>query len=93
MNLKIQKIYECIIKRNYIIKKFNNSTLPDVVDTKNILLYYIDYVWYNKINDPYLKEFVREFTKINNGNAYYSSLKGLGHLVFEDFKNNRTKNL
>lgn len=43
--------------------------------------------------DPYLKAFVREFTKANNGNAYYSSLKGLGNLVFEDFKKNRRKNL
>lgn len=43
--------------------------------------------------DPYLKTFVREFTKANMGNAYYSSLQGLGNLVFEDFKRNRTKNL
>jgi Ca-activated chloride channel homolog len=43
--------------------------------------------------DPYLKTFVRDFTKANNGNAYYSSLQGLGNLVFEDFKRNRTKNL
>lgn len=43
--------------------------------------------------DPYLKTFVREFTKANNGNAYYSSLKGLANLVFEDFKRNRRKNL
>jgi Ca-activated chloride channel family protein len=42
--------------------------------------------------DPYLKTFVREFTKANNGNAYYSSLQGLGHLMFEDFKRNRRKN-
>ena len=41
--------------------------------------------------DPYLKSFVREFTKINNGNAYYSGLQGLGNLVFEDFKRNRRK--
>lgn len=43
-------------------------------------------------SDPYLKQFVREFTEINNGNAYYSSLKGLGNLVFEDYKRNRRKN-
>ena len=43
--------------------------------------------------DPYLKSFVRDFTKANNGNAYYSSLEGLGNLVFEDFKNNKRKNL
>ena len=43
--------------------------------------------------DPYLKAFVREFTKANNGNAYYSGLQGLGNLVFEDFKRNRRKTL
>lgn len=42
-------------------------------------------------SDPYLKQFVQEFTKVNNGNAYYSSLKGLGNLVFEDYKRNRRK--
>ncbi len=44
-------------------------------------------------SDPYLKQFVQEFTKVNNGNAYYSSLKGLGNLIFEDYKTNRRKNL
>ena len=42
-------------------------------------------------SDPYLKQFVQDFTQANNGNAYYSSLKGLGHLIFEDYKNNRRK--
>jgi len=42
-------------------------------------------------SDPYLKQFVREFTEINSGQAYYSSLQGLGHLVFEDFKKNKRK--
>lgn len=42
-------------------------------------------------SDPYLKEFVKDFTEANSGNAYYSSLQGLGHLVFEDYKNNRRK--
>ena len=44
-------------------------------------------------SDPYLKEFVQEFTEVNQGNAYYSSLKGLGNLIFEDYKRNRRKNL
>jgi uncharacterized protein with von Willebrand factor type A (vWA) domain len=43
--------------------------------------------------DPYLKQFVKEFTEVNNGNAYYSSLKGLGNLIFEDYRKNRRKNL
>jgi len=41
--------------------------------------------------DPYLQEFVREFTKINNGKAYYSSLTGLGDFLFEDYIRNRRK--
>ncbi|CAN5886425.1 VWA domain-containing protein [soil metagenome] len=43
--------------------------------------------------DPYLKQFVDEFTKVNKGNAYYSGLKGLGHLIFEDYRRNRRKTL
>ena len=42
-------------------------------------------------SDPYLKEFVKEFTQVNNGNAYYSSLQGLGNLIFEDYRRNRRK--
>ncbi len=43
-------------------------------------------------SDPYLKQFVKEFTQVNNGNAYYSNLQGLGNLIFEDYKRNRRKN-
>jgi Ca-activated chloride channel family protein len=42
-------------------------------------------------SDPYLQEFVQNFTKINNGRAFYSSLKGLGEFVFEDYERNRRK--
>ncbi len=42
-------------------------------------------------SDPYLQEFVREFTESNNGRAYYSSLGNLGEYVFEDFIKNRSK--
>ena len=44
-------------------------------------------------SDPYLKQFVDEFTQVNKGTAYYSSLKGLGHLLFEDYRRNRRKTL
>lgn len=43
--------------------------------------------------DPYLQDFVRKFTETNNGRAYYSSLKGLGEFIFEDFERNRKKNV
>jgi uncharacterized protein with von Willebrand factor type A (vWA) domain len=41
--------------------------------------------------DPYLQQFVREFTKTNNGRAYYSTLSGLGDFLFEDYIRNRRK--
>ncbi len=43
--------------------------------------------------DPYLQNFVREFTKINNGKAFYSNPTGLGDYIFEDYVRNRRKNL
>jgi uncharacterized protein with von Willebrand factor type A (vWA) domain len=44
-------------------------------------------------SDPYLKQFVQEFTRVNNGRAYYSNLQGLGGFVLEDFQRHRRKNL
>ncbi|MEP7265310.1 MAG: hypothetical protein ABI772_12465 [Bacteroidota bacterium] len=43
--------------------------------------------------DPYLQAFVREFTQINNGRAFYSSLNGLGEFMFEDYIKNRRKTM
>ena len=41
--------------------------------------------------DPYLQQFVREFTQTNGGKAFYSSLNGLGEYIFEDYIKNRRK--
>lgn len=41
--------------------------------------------------DPYLVNFVDQFTKANNGKAFYSSLEGLGEFIFLDYKNNKRK--
>ncbi|MEO0899234.1 MAG: VWA domain-containing protein [Bacteroidota bacterium] len=43
--------------------------------------------------DSWLVKFVQDFTKVNNGRAFYSSLQGLGEYVFEDFIKNRKKKL
>ncbi len=40
-------------------------------------------------SDPYLQQFVREFTQVNGGNAYFSTLQGLGDMVFEDYRRNK----
>ena len=41
--------------------------------------------------DPYLMQFVDQFTKANNGKAFYSSLQGLGEFIFMDYKNNKKR--
>ncbi len=42
-------------------------------------------------SDPYLQEFVHDFTEANGGKAFYTSLQGLGEFVFEDFERNKKK--
>jgi len=43
--------------------------------------------------DPYLMQFVQEFTIANQGKAFYTGLKGLGEMIFEDYEKNRKKKL
>ena len=43
--------------------------------------------------DPYLMQFVREFTQANRGKAFYTGIKGLGEMIFEDYENNRKKRI
>ena len=42
-------------------------------------------------SDPFLQQFVKEFTEANNGKAFYTSLDGLGEYIFEDYERNRNK--
>ncbi|MDW8272926.1 MAG: VWA domain-containing protein [Chitinophagales bacterium] len=44
-------------------------------------------------SDPYLQQFVEAFTLANQGKAYYTSLKGLGEYLFEDFERGKRRNL
>ncbi len=43
--------------------------------------------------DPYLMQFVEEFTHANQGKAFYTGLKGLGEMIFEDYETNRKKRI
>jgi len=43
--------------------------------------------------DSYLQRFVETFTEANQGKAFYTGLKGLGQLIFEDYQQNRKKNI
>lgn len=41
--------------------------------------------------DPYLQQFVREFTETNNGKAFFASLDRLGAFIFKDFESGKRK--
>tara|TARA_R110002012_G_scaffold319389_2_gene539789 strand:+ start:175608 stop:176735 length:1128 start_codon:yes stop_codon:yes gene_type:complete len=43
--------------------------------------------------DRYLMQFVEEFTQANQGKAFYTGLKGLGEMIFEDYESNRKKRI
>ena len=43
--------------------------------------------------DPYLQQFVEEFTEANQGKAFYAGLKGLGEFIFEEYERNRKRNV
>lgn len=44
-------------------------------------------------NDPFLKQFIGEFTEAANGKAFYSGLDHLGSFVLHDYMNNKRKRL
>ncbi|WP_291865311.1 VWA domain-containing protein [Maribacter sp.] len=43
--------------------------------------------------DPYLMQFIKQFTEANKGKAFFTGLKGLGEMIFEDYEANRRKRL
>ncbi|AFH49417.1 vWA domain protein [Ignavibacterium album JCM 16511] len=69
-------------------RKILNKTLDQAAICRKLG---ITITTYMIARDPYLQEFVREFTKINNGRAFYSSLNNLGDFIFEDYIRNRRK--
>lgn len=42
-------------------------------------------------SDPYLQQFVQEFTEMNNGKAYFASLDKLGAFIFKYFESGKRK--
>lgn len=71
-------------------RKILNKTLNLAVQCRKLK---IPVTTFMIASDPYLQDFVREFTKINSGKAYYSNLENLGSFIFEDYQRNRRKNV
>ena len=69
-------------------RKIINRTLNLAAQCRRI---HIPITTFMIARDPYLQQFVREFTQVNQGRAYYSSLQSLGEFLFEDYIKNRRK--
>jgi len=41
--------------------------------------------------DPYLQDFVEQFTETNKGKAFYAGLEGLGNFIFNDYERNKKR--
>lgn len=70
--------------------KIVNKTLNLAVQCRKL---HIPITTFMIARDPYLQEFIEDFTEANQGKAFYTSLKGLGDFIFEDYERNRRKNM
>jgi Ca-activated chloride channel homolog len=73
-----------------IDSKILNKTLDLAVQLKKIKIPVITFMI---AKDPYLQNFVKDFTAANSGKAFYSSLDGLGEYIFEDYARNKKRNM
>lgn len=71
-------------------KKILNKTLNLAAQARRLK---IPITTFMIARDSWLVQFVQEFTQVNNGRAFYTSLEGLGEYIFEDFERNRRKKL
>jgi uncharacterized protein with von Willebrand factor type A (vWA) domain len=71
-------------------RKIVNKTLTLAAQCRKL---HIPITTFMIARDPYLQEFVEEFTHTNRGKAFYSDLKGLGNFVFKDYQSNKQKRI
>ena len=71
------------------------TNLPLSIGFLNVpaFLIFIPITTFMIASDPYLQRFVKTFTEINLGKAFYTGLNNLGEMIFEDYEKNRKKKL
>jgi len=71
-------------------RKIINKTLNQAAKCRRM---HIPVTTFMIARDPYLQKFVRDFTRINRGRAFYSNIRGLGDYMLEDYVRNRRKRM
>ena len=88
----------CIKEKNGEYYKNSNGLDPYITgkcynQAKQARKLHIPITTFMIANDPYLQQFVNNFTEANQGKAFYTGLKGLGEMIFEDYESNRKRKL
>lgn len=71
-------------------KKITNKTMNLAHQARRL---HIPITTFMVAQDSWLVKFVQDFTKANNGKAYFTGLGKLGEFVFEDYERNRRKTI
>ncbi|SEA65859.1 hypothetical protein SAMN05192529_14015 [Arachidicoccus rhizosphaerae] len=71
-------------------RKITNRCINLAVQCKKLK---IDITTFMIASDPYLQQFVTEFTEANNGKAYFASLDNLGAFIFKDFESGKQRRI
>jgi len=88
----------CIKERNGEYYK-NSFGLDDYVTSKCYTMaaqarkLHIPITTFMIAQDPYLMQFIEQFTAANKGKAFYTGLQGLGEMIFTDYEQNRIKRI
>lgn len=69
-------------------RKITNRCMSLAVQCKKLK---IDITTFMIASDPYLQQFVEEFTQANHGKAYFASLDNLGAFIFKDFERGKQR--
>jgi len=88
----------CLILPNGEYYKNSNGLDPFIMDkcfnkAKEARRIGIPITTFMIADDPYLQTFVEKFTEANQGKAFYTGLKGLGQMIFEDYEKNKKRNI
>jgi uncharacterized protein with von Willebrand factor type A (vWA) domain len=71
-------------------RKITNRCINLAVQCKKLK---IDITTFMIASDPYLQEFVTEFTQANQGKAYFANLDNLGAFIFKDFESGKKRRI
>ena len=76
-----------------VLDLMTSSWINAIIGTRQAKKNNIPITTFMIASDPYLQTFVKKFSEVNNGKAFYTGLDGLSEMIFEDYDKNRRQKL